>query len=153
MIRYLKFALIWFIAVALPVQGFAAATMRCCRSNQIVAAPNGLHHSNASVAQGFNIKANYADMKVISVSVHHDRASISMNDEMDPVPDAKSDAKAKCSLCTASCHGVAVVPEPLHEMPTPEPPGLTVASFYPSQFACHIPGTPQRPPLSLFFFL
>lgn len=147
MTRFLKYALVWFIALALPVQGFAAATMLCCGSNRIMPALNQAHHLGASVAEVLDIKSNHVDMEVLPISLHQDSATVSMDGGMGHTSDTKTDTKAKCSLCAASSSGVAVIPEPLNEIPTPEPPGLTAASFCPSQFTGHIPGTPQRPPL------
>ncbi|MFS0754257.1 hypothetical protein ABC383_06115 [Noviherbaspirillum sp. 1P10PC] len=147
MTRFLKYALVWFIALALPVQGFAAATMLCCGSNQMMSALNQTHHSSARVAKALDIGADHVVVKVQSTALHHDSATGGASVEMGHSPGAKVDKTAKCSHCAASCFGMAVVPEPLNEMPTLEPPGLTVGSFYPSQFTGHIPGTPQRPPL------
>ena len=150
MTRFLKFALVWFIALALPVQGFAAVAMLCCESGKMVSAGSQSHHSVSDIAVAVNVVSAHAQMNTDSGSDHeHDHNATAATDgaEQHEVH-ANADTKTKCSACAASCMSAAIVPDVFSEMPTPEPPGLTVASFYPSQFTAYIPSTPQRPPLS-----
>ncbi len=146
MTRFLKFALVWFIALALPVQGFAAVAMLCCEPGQIVSVASQPHHLVSDTTQGVHVPADQVQVKT---DFSHDHDTTAATDgAVEHAADAKAGTKTKCSVCAASCMSAAIVPDVLSEMPTLEPPGLTVAPFYPSQFTAYIPGTPQRPPLS-----
>lgn len=110
MSRFWRLALAWLLAVALPMQGYAAQTMLLCgpASHQSVATVDHAEHDHARMLED----AAVAD---------HGMASAAHDD------DGQSKHAGKCSLCSACCNAVAmmtsvvslaVAPPDLPEVPT-----------------------------------
>ena len=101
----LRILIIWLIALAIPVQGMAAATMRfCAPTNQarsaVPQAAAGAHHHAPGVA------AHHA---------HHAAPEVGPGDASDvpghvPQTASKMVSKMKCSACAACCMASALPP-------------------------------------------
>lgn len=94
----LRLLLAWLIMAALPLQGFAAASMLLC---------SGAHPMK--VAQGSPRAAQHAD----AASAGHDHAKHSHAVEAEPAQAADSakplpDASHKCGACASCCHSLAI---------------------------------------------
>lgn len=151
MTRILKFALVWFIALALPIQGFAAVAMLCCGSSRIIAPTAQVQYESGSdIAFGVAMAGN----EEIGLRVGADDHSILKIDgmrEAGHVVSSKHTAGTSSEVCAATCTGVAGMPAIWDSVPLTDAPALTlVASIYSSEFTTHISGMPQRPPLSFF---
>jgi hypothetical protein len=125
--RAFRTFMLWLLVMAIPVQGFAAATMSSCGSFH--AAPWAASHEDAS---------KHRHMHHHEADAHDDHAS----------PGHGKLATSSCSDCAACCIGTAVLPSvlawaPFHGRSEP----VIVAP--PSFAACHIPATPERPPRGL----
>jgi len=100
MSRAVKLALMWLLALALPVQGVSAATMLAC----------GLgHHDHAASEASLHSHSNAVAHEHVSVASSHDgRANTG-------TPPGKTDlgkaAGHKCSACASCCLGAAVPSE------------------------------------------
>lgn len=104
-----RILLIW-LALAIPLQGAAAATMQFCASS---------HHAQAANRQ----EAHHHASVTATDHAHHAARDAAPCDGSDPQGDAAS--KAKCSVCAACCVASALLPNgltvpavmPLHEAP------------------------------------
>lgn len=151
MTRILKFAMVWFIALALPIQGFAAVAMLCCGSSRIIAPTVHVQHeSRSEIAFGVamagdeetGLRVGAVDQGILKLAGMRDAGH---------VVSSKHTAGTSSEGCVAGCLGVAGMPETGNGVPLTDAPGLRlVAGIYPSEFTTHISGMPQRPPLSSF---
>lgn len=132
-------ALMWLLLLALPLQGFAAATMINCGPN---------HHRMASAAMAATPDAHEHAASgqhhhpMDAASDHHDAAS---NDSDAPsVHHLDKLMKFKCSACAACCMGAA--------MPTADvafkafPPAMTPDSLVLTSHVGFVTDGPDRPP-------
>jgi hypothetical protein len=130
--RVIGLFVIWLLAIAVPAQGLAAATMLHCapqRSSTSPAAHAGHEHHGAAHAQH-----------------HHDAGAhdaIDHGQANDGSPNVKTPLQ-KCSACATCCVGLALpssaqsVPEPLAEPAARPEPAVVHAAFLTSG--------PDRPP-------
>ena len=100
--RTVRFTLIWLFAVALPLQGLAAATMLGCGGHQERhSTPGAADHAHGVAAE--HVHSKMAD------ATSHDHAAV------DPSQPGKAGVQKgvqqKCGAC-ASCCTSAVVPTP-----------------------------------------
>lgn len=88
----------WLLLLALPLQGFAAATLRHCGSGQhqrpaaVAAGPAATHHAAAGHAQA---QAHHATAGAPTAQHQHAAGKAAL-------------ATTKCSACAACCMGVAL---------------------------------------------
>lgn len=95
----LRILFAWLLIAAVPMQGFAAASMLLCGT--------GSEHQHAAAASETHDHAamhshNSDDAKDQSATHVHTHAA-------DPAPGASPDADHTCSICAACCNGVALV--------------------------------------------
>lgn len=92
---HLRFVLAWLIMLALPLQGFAAATMVFCA---------GEHHGTSAVIQEAheNSSRGHSAHRHAAVGSHHENADDARSGQALP------DAKHKCGVCASCCYSVAV---------------------------------------------
>jgi len=98
---WLKLLLVWFVAIALPVQGLAGVTMAHCGSSheRMGAAMDAAHDAAA-------VHHHDADAADVSTQADHDTATLAKAQ-----PDQLSDlAQYKCSSCASCCAGSALLP-------------------------------------------
>jgi hypothetical protein len=136
--RALKTLLIWLLALALPMQGHAAAIMFTCQTT--------LELPSHSMTQAMHVDhvMDADDMH------HHDHASVPQTSNADlhhAGPD-KHHHHSSCSTCAVCCIGMAVMPAALDWQPPYTGAELAPASPAVS-FAGHIPAGPDRPPRSI----
>lgn len=104
MISRLHTALVWLVLFALPLQGYAAATLLHCGPGHHRAAaaamvgPSGAHHH---AMHGDDHASGHAgaDGAMVSAGIGDDGASLDHLDKL---------SKAKCSACAACCVGAAL---------------------------------------------
>jgi hypothetical protein len=137
----LRFALMWLLLLALPIQGYAAATMLHCGPNHprspaaapSAAAESPLHSAHA----GHHHALPEADLSMASVT-------LDIGDETASAHQLNQLSEFKCSACAACCMGAALPAA-----------ALMFASFAPatapSFFVCVEPvgfftDGPDRPP-------
>jgi hypothetical protein len=138
--RVLKTFLLWLLAFALPMQGYAAATMFDCEA----ALPQ------AAVA----LEESGHDHAVMS---HMHGGEFHHHDSMQQVSDGhaqshgSSDRHAhasSCSLCAACCVGIPMMSAALGWHP-PHAGSLLQAAFLVVSFSGHIPPGIERPPRTI----
>jgi hypothetical protein len=122
--RVLKLWLMLIIALALPVQGFAAATMFHCASamGQASAAAGGHDHSRHSHA-GAN-----------DASMHQAQGKADLNPGQSPA----------CSACASCCTAAALPAAPIPIASTDAP--SSYARPMAPAIAAFLTGGPERPP-------
>lgn len=141
--RFLKTLLLWLLAFALPVQGFAAvAKLSCGPIHQHGAAVTVSHadhsHAGAMSPHVGHDHAHHADMTVLAVGTGAD----------DSTGTADKPVNGKCSACAACCVGVTILPTVSNWSPavSDSSPAITPP---PSIFSGYIPDGLKRPPKSL----
>lgn len=95
-----RFLLLWLMMIALPLQGFAAASMLYCGT--------GIGHHSEALAIGENVSHN----AVVELnSSHHevDEHSASESSKQSPVDHKQSSSSThKCGICAACCCVIAM---------------------------------------------
>ncbi|MQR02217.1 hypothetical protein [Glaciimonas soli] len=139
MLRYLNIILIWLLAFALPVQGFAAASMLGCESSH--------HRYTTTVQCGDNVtgaQGNHAQPAAVQNESKHSHQSLEKN----PL-NSSHHADAQCQLCAAFCLSAAMAP------PSAPDALARAADSIPSStlevhFTTHFPDGIERPPHTFF---
>lgn len=134
----LKTFLIWLLALALPMQGYAAATMFTCQTT--------LELPSHSMKQAAYID----DIMDAGDMHHHDHASARQlaDSELHHAGAGKHHHHLSCSTCSVCCVGVAVMPATVDWQPPYTGAELSPASPVVS-FSGHIPSGLDRPPRSI----
>lgn len=141
-----RFVLLWLLALAIPLQGLAAATMVHCGSSHqrmhdalVPAHSDGgssTHHHSHGGGHGVNHAASMAD----ATDLHH--AAVA---DASAEPDKYSDlAQYKCSACGACC-SVAALPAFSLSVPTPSAVVQWEAVHFLARFG-YFTEPPERPP-------
>jgi hypothetical protein len=121
MLKHFRTALVWLMMLAIPTQGFAAATMLHCGpghqhmlTGPEAAMPAG--HTDAVALQHATPHAQSAH----SDHEHDHAASVAQHEESADATDQASTAdvsdqslNAKCSVCALCCNAAAIVSTPL----------------------------------------
>ncbi|MFJ3045692.1 hypothetical protein ACIPEN_07685 [Herbaspirillum chlorophenolicum] len=144
MILRAKIFLLWLLALAIPVQGFAAVLQACAPAiAQTAAAGHG-----AQAAHGLQQDAQATAHQ----HGHHAQA--------EPVAETITDAapahdthhaqhkNASCSYC-AACTTGAVLPLALDAPPAPDLPSREFIALPATGFVGYLPENPDRPPSSI----
>jgi hypothetical protein len=119
--------LTWLVMAALPLQGFAAASMLFCAA--------ATHEARVEAAQAV-------------ASGHHDHAG--HRHSADPAaqqaqgPDTLQDTTHQCSLCASCCHSVAINEFPSLLLPIAAPQAELAAPFV--LMLGQITPVPDKPP-------
>lgn len=133
--------MMWLLLLALPLQGFAAATMLNCGPNHhrmmaaAIAEPAEAHEHTASGQHHHEV--GRADGQ-------HDVASVDASSDARSLPHLDKLVKFKCNACAVCCMGAA--------MPTaifafePFAPAMTPESFVPTSQIGFVTDGPDRPP-------
>lgn len=152
MLRLFRIALLWLAALAVPVQGFAAATMLHCGPGHagMDAAAMQMHEAPQGHADG-SAQAEHA-----SGHQHGDDGSSGDLDTQAVAPDDSGTgksvtdlhqlAKSKCASCASCCSAPALLPTPI-SLGSPAL-GESVIVARPGSAAVYLTGGPERPPRS-----
>lgn len=136
--RIVKTALLWLLALALPVQGWAAATQMSC-----VPAMHQTAHASAEMSHDMQAPGHHA--------MHADAHERAVGDTQDHSSAASVSAKhadAKCSVCAACYVGMVMLPSTSGWLPLPVG-SMPVVITPTSSFFGHIPDGIKRPPKSV----
>ena len=137
----LKSLLVWFMLLAVPLQGFASATTLLCapldpasQTTGLLNTPAPVHDHQAMLAARH---ADHADAAGADTPAHHADASGKSA--------AGHDAGGKCNSCSACCFGAAMVTSHATRMPV-ELQQFTVIPFDPGSVPAVDLALPERPP-------
>lgn len=133
--------MLWLLALALPLQGFAAVTQLSCvpQIQHVIAATEAVENSAHSHHQ----------MSVDSVEHAHHQVNVQVDEAVTPAHEQNDQthahANAKCSACAVCCIGVAMLPglPDLLVFPLVSTPVVSSPS---SPFFGFIPDGIKRPP-------
>ncbi len=89
----LRLLFAWLLIAAVPMQGFAAASMLLCGAGSE-------HQHTAQASEAHDHAAMHSHLGEADLSHAHDAH---------PAPDASPDADHTCSICAACCNGMALV--------------------------------------------
>lgn len=108
MLRF-RLLLVWLVMAAIPLQGWAAASMLFCGM--------GAHHAPAQVAVAQQDAAGHHDH-----SKHSHAAEVQVKKTADNTSTKLPDVAHKCGVCASCCHGVAIAefPELVAFAPVPQ---------------------------------
>lgn len=130
MVSRFRTALMWLLLLALPLQGFAAATMLNCGPN---------HHRMLAAATAGSTRVH-----AHAAVDHHEMAKVGGGSDLSSVHHLDKVTKFKCSACAACCLGAA--------LPTAAiaivfiPPAATLAVFVSASHVDFLSGGLDRPP-------
>ena len=127
---WLRAALTWLVAAALPMQGVAAATMLHCGQDSTQAAKS---HEVASAAGAAAV-----------VAAHHPHHEMNSSDATRPAGREVSSTPSKCGVCAACCIAAALVAD-VHSF-DPEAPAAAFAPALAHIAPVFLTGGPERPP-------
>jgi hypothetical protein len=134
----IRIVLVWLLALALPVQGFASAAMaHCGQSHQQMhpaGAGAGHSHGNGAAAPHHHDTAS-AGAATHAASPQHEAAQLAKFTDL---------GQYKCSACASCCSAVAL-PTGMPDVPEPATPPAVFAPDVPS-VADFAVGGPDRPP-------
>ena len=126
MLQLVRAMFVWLLVLALPVQGWAAATMASC--NQ--------HHSTASHA--------VADGHDVHTPVDHGHVLAGAADAPSSDADSAHASAHSCSACAACC-SVGALPSPVLTVPVDAAAPTVFAAVQPAVGVFAVDG-PERPP-------
>lgn len=135
-----KLFLLCLLALAIPVQGFAAALQACAPAVQ----SSARHHAPAAPA------AHSAGMQHAhhDPQGHHGAAAQTVtadSAETSHQPDLQHHTQASCSFC-AACTVGGLLPLALSAPPAPDLPSREFIALPASGFVGYLPENPDRPP-------
>lgn len=133
--RFFRRWVLWFLLLAVPTQGMAAAAMLYCSGP--AAAEAAFSQPHHSPSDGPVPRHDHA--------THHQATD---NSGSVPADEPARTGVVKCSVCAAFCAGSAIVTSggALLAVPPGEAPRVSVVA---SQFTSFFPALPERPPLAL----
>ncbi|TAL20768.1 MAG: hypothetical protein EPO01_12965 [Aquabacterium sp.] len=132
--RTVRLFLLWLLAVALPMQGAAAAAMLHCSQAQgagQVATQAHAHHHDHDHGHDHAAMQGHADAGNARSATHDDHAA----------------GKTGCSACASCCHALAL-PAPAIVLPMQEP-AFTPFALRAHAAAVFLTDGPERPPRAL----
>ncbi|ONN68202.1 hypothetical protein [Herbaspirillum sp. VT-16-41] len=142
-----KILLLWLLALAIPLQGFAAVLQACAPAMQ--PQHQGQHHAGQASATAITAEAtpaDPADQAAQHHSHHHPMAQTLADSDPTPAsPHGTQHANASCSFC-AACTVGAILPLALATVPAPDLPSHDYLVQPASGFVGYLPENPDRPP-------
>lgn len=143
-----KILVLWFLLIAVPFQGYAAATMMCCGSAHSKGAE---HAAQASTMQGsMHSRLSGMDHNHDDGAVAAGSSSATESDSGAHHHDGGTSKRLtfKCSTCASCCVGAALVQTSDHSF-CAAPQNSSRISFHSRYFYCFVPETLERPPYHL----
>lgn len=141
--RVLKTFLLWLLALALPLQGYAAATMSGCEA--------ALPHAAVSQEEFGPDHAATSHMHAAHAGAFHHHDSMQQVSDSHVQSQGSSDQHAhisSCSMCAACCVGMAMMPTAL-DWHSPLAGSLLRTASPVVSFSGHIPARIERPPRAI----
>ncbi|PLY61521.1 hypothetical protein HBH1_00498 [Herbaspirillum sp. BH-1] len=142
-----KILLLWLLALAIPLQGFAAVLQACAPAMQ--PQHHGQHHAGQASATATTAEAapaDPADQAAQHHAHHHPMAQTLADSDPAPAsPHGTQHANASCSFC-AACTVGAILPLALATVPAPDLPSHDYLVQPASGFVGYLPENPDRPP-------
>ena len=142
MLRSLKFLLIWLLALALPLQGWAAAGMIDCGTDH--------HQMTSAMMQPVNNAMSMQHMQSAPDAHQTVTDATLTSSNKQPEKPGNKHSNAKCSICTAFCLSAAITPPAVPEIVFPLLLALTLSSTLDVHFTAHFPDGLERPPHAFF---
>lgn len=150
--RVLKMFLLWLLALALPMQTYAAATMFACGTTS--------GHTAETVVEAATM--DHATMQHASPefhapdSMHHAAHAHDAHDahhassQASHLPHSSADHQhSSCSICAVCCVGIAMMPAAIDWHPPHADAEIPLVALVVS-FSGHIPPGIDRPPRTIF---
>jgi hypothetical protein len=140
---HIKTLLLWLLLAALPLQGYAAASMLPCQGGH--GAPARIAGQPQRQADGA-AHHHAASARQVAASGHCAMPTQHHQDHQDHPDHCGADAgNAKCSSCAACCVGAATA-VPVSALAGIRPAGSEAIPYRVMHVTAHIPGGLERPP-------
>jgi hypothetical protein len=139
-----RFIVMWLIAVALPFQGVAAATMLHCGSANPAPAASA-HEGHAHHHHGADSTASSAGTPSHHHGDHHGATADSTSTP--PLSHHQADGKASCSACASCCSALALPTTPVIVATHTVADTITTLRLLP--VVAFLTGGPERPPRTI----
>ncbi|MBG7618857.1 hypothetical protein I5R65_05220 [Herbaspirillum sp. AP02] len=140
-----KILLLWLLALAIPLQGFAAVLQACAPAMQATQ-HHGQHHAGQVSDTAMTAEAAPVDQAAQHHAHHHPMAQTLADSDPAPAsPHGTQHANASCSFC-AACTVGAILPLALATVPAPDLPSHDYLVQPAAGFVGHLPENPDRPP-------
>ena len=139
---------LWFLLIAIPFQGYAAATMMCCGSAH---SKGEEHAAQASAMQGSmhsHLSGMDHDHDEDAVAAGSNSATESDSSAHHHAGDFSKRVAFKCSACASCCVGAALVQTSDYSFGV-VPLNSTRIAFFSRYFYRFVPETLERPPYHL----
>lgn len=138
MSRFCTF-LLWLMMLAMPVQGFAAASMAYC-------GVGAAHKTVSSVNSTSQAPQHHADnaQEGHAQAMHDEMLQVTAPDQSVDIQNQLPDATHKCGVCASCCNliGIAVIPQLIAVHASPD-----VRYLEPLALRYTVPsGLPEKPP-------
>lgn len=134
--KFIKIFAIWFIAIAIPVQGVASVAMMNCEQP--------VDHHSQSVANDHH----HDQHSEHGMTTEHSHHAVNSSDHASQSTDNSKHACAHCAKCTTCCSGVTLVanaPNLFQQLNADE----ARFSYNARPFTGFIPSGLERPPRSI----
>ncbi|HZG20136.1 MAG TPA: hypothetical protein VE092_08990 [Herbaspirillum sp.] len=139
-----KILLLWLLALAIPLQGFAAVLQACAPAMQATQ-QHAQHHGQQQAGQA-SATVMTADQTAQHHAHHHPMTQTLADSDPAPAPShGTQHANASCSFC-ATCTVGAILPLALATVPAPDLPSHDYLVQPASGFVGYLPENPDRPP-------
>lgn len=124
--KHFKTLLVWLMLLALPLQGYAAASMALCKSGMPAQPPAHVHDAGAAG--------------------HHAHAPVQAQAAGEHC--ASPSDMSKCSTCATCCAGAIMAPA-VHQLALARPAGSQPIPYVSMHVTSHVPCALERPPHTL----
>lgn len=139
-----KLLLLWLLALAIPVQGFAAVLQACAPAQQQAVQ----HHAPAVQAHPMQHKQHQHHEQQAYQGHHaddHGAATQIASADATDTPHQQHHNHSSCSFC-AACTVGGLLPLALSAPPAPDLPSREFIALPASGFVGYLPENPDRPP-------
>lgn len=142
--KFLKPFVLWLLLIAVPFQGYAAATMMCCGS----AHSKGVGHAAQEQVGDIHSHLSGMDHDHDEDAVAASNATESDSDAHHHDGDTSKRVAFKCSACASCCVGAAIVQTSENSLSVAPLNSMRIA-FFTRHFHRFVPDTLERPPYRL----
>lgn len=148
MLRVLRITLMWLLTLAVPVQGFAAASMLGCGTGHHGTAGShshamGMHERSIAAPQ----HPHDGDEDELAQADDHYRVGAAGHGDAHKTHASGKFSKASCSVCASCCTSAAPPATPVIFEAADAPDAFVLVASQP--VASFISGGPERPPRSI----
>ena len=138
--KFIKLLAIWILVFALPMQGFAAATMMNCEKSH--------SYEAKSLAEGHNHATHSGHDEATNHEAIHENVADATDNHVTHHSSSNKHTCSHCCTCTVCCASTAIVASSLN-VPTQFDNSKANLAYSAPQFTSFISAGLERPPRSI----